>query len=559
MHYLTVIRFFRAMLYSLICATVQAWAAPPPWAEASFTFIADRQDVGVLLKNFARSFGLEASISAAVSERSEIVNGKFTASSPTEFLNQLSASYGLQWFYHGGTLYFSRSFETATRSILPNGISLGEFKKALIDLGIVEPKFGWGELPDRGVAMVSGPPAYVDLVVWAVATLPLPQPQQQIKVFRLKHAQVNDRVISYRDQQITTAGVATILRNLVTGQGGAGGTSLGNMPQLAAVASNLRASPAVAEVLDDRVQSDQVRGNDSNRNASSPNRAQPLTRAVIQADSRLNALIIKDLPQHMPVYEELIKLLDVPTRLIEIEAVIVDVNSKNVADLGIDWSARAGSVASSFGQPDLAPDSVTGRIIFGRDVSPTTVIPNAGNFLMARVRALEGRGSARVVSRPSVLTIDNLGALIDLSETFYVQSVGERVASVVPISVGTTLKVTPHIVESKGGYSVHLTVDIEDGAIQEASSSSTSQTIPRIRRSTIGTQAVMNERESLLIGGFNSESDTRQINKVPGLSDVPLFGSIFKKKATSVEKRERLFLITPKILSAGNEVSEVFQ
>jgi type III secretion protein C len=65
----------------------------------------------------------------------------------------------------------------------------------------------------------------------------------------------------------------------------------------------------------------------------------------------------------------------------------------------------------------------------------------------------------------------------------------------------------------------------------------------------------MNERESLLIGGFNSESDTRQTNKVPGFSDVPFFGLLFKKKSTTVEKRERLFLITPKILSAGNEVS----
>jgi type III secretion protein C len=404
--------------------------------------------------------------------------------------------------------------------------------------------------------MVSGPPAYVDLVVWAVATLPLPQPEQQIKVFRLKHAQVNDRVISYRDQQITTAGVATILRNLVTGQGGTGGTNLSNMPQLSAIASSLRASPAIADVMDERGRSEPAPGTDTSRSGASQNRsAPPPTRAVIQADSRLNALVIKDIPQHMPVYEELIKLLDVPTRLIEIEAVIVDVNSSNVADLGIDWGARAGSFAGGFGQPELAPDSVTGKIIFGRDVSPTTVIPNAGNFLMARVRALEGRGSARVVSRPSVLTVDNLGALIDLSETFYVQSVGERVASVVPISVGTTLKVTPHIVESKGGYSVHLTVDIEDGAIQEVSSSSTSQSIPRIRRSTIGTQAVMNERESLLIGGFNSESDTRQTNKVPGLSEVPFLGLFFKKKSTSVEKRERLFLITPKILSAGNEVS----
>ncbi len=532
----------------LVLMFAPSHAAPAPWPEASFTFLADRQELPQVLRSFARSFGLELSMSEAAAGRTDKVTGKFTTASPTEFLNQLGASYGLQWFYYGGTLYISRNFESATRSVSPQGISLQEFRKALSDLGVVESKFGWGELPERGVAMVSGPPAYVDLVVWAVATLPLPQPSQQIRVFRLKHAQVNDRVISYRDQQITTAGVATILRNLVTGQGGTGGTNLTNLPQLATLTAPMRDLMPAAT-------GDDGRGPQSS-NAASPagpqsaaRQQQLLARPVIQADSRLNALIIKDIPGHMQAYEELIKLLDVPTRLIEIEAVIVDVNSSNVADLGIDWGARAGGVAGGFGRPDAPPDLVTGTIIFGRDVNPTTVIPNAGNFLMARVRALEGRGSARVVSRPSVLTVDNLGALIDLSETLYVQSIGERVASVVPISVGTTLKVTPHIIDTSGGLAVHLVVDIEDGAIQDAST----QTLPRIRRSTIGTQAVMNERESLLIGGFNAESDTRSTDKVPGLGDLPGLGVLFKKKSTKVEKRERLFLITPKIISAGVE------
>lgn len=549
-HRMGLYRLLILVLALLFLAPAQA--ATPPWPDASFTFMADRQELSQVLESFARSFGLELSMSEAAAARTDKVAGKFTTANPTEFLNQLSASYGLQWFYFGGKLYFSRSFESATRSISPQGISLQEFRKALTDLGVVEPKFGWGELPERGVAMVSGPPAYVDLVVWAVATLPLPKPSQQIRVFKLKHAQVNDRVISYRDQQITTAGVATILRNLVSGQGGAGGTNLTNLPLLSAVVAPIRdANPTVSD--DGRGQE----GNAGPQQSGARQQAQKsqILRPVIQADSRLNALIIKDTPDHMQAYEELIKLLDVPTKLIEIEAVIVDVNSSNVSDLGIDWGARAGSLSGGFGRPDTPPDNVTGTIIFGRDVNPTTVIPNAGNFLMARVRALEGRGSARVVSRPSVLTVDNLGALIDLSETLYVQSVGERVATVVPISVGTTLKVTPHIIDSANGQSVHLVVDIEDGAIQDNST----QSQPRIRRSTIGTQAVMNERESLLIGGFNAESDTRANDKVPGLGDVPLLGSLFKKRSTKLEKRERLFLITPKVISAGSEKSTTIQ
>ncbi len=543
---LTEMRCLLALLM-VLALHLPASAAPPPWPEASYTYLADKQELPQVLATFARSFGLELSLSEAAASRTDKVTGKFTTSTPSEFLNQLSASYGLQWFYYGGTLYISRNFENATRSISPKGFSLQEFRKALNDLGVVEPKFGWGELPDRGAAIVSGPPAYVDLVAWAVATLPLPQPSQQMRVFRLKHAQVNDRVISYRDQQITTAGVATILRNLVSGQGGGGGTNLTNLPQLAAIAAPIRETLPAAAPEDGRLTQGGANPAQAAGQQSGARAQALLSRPVIQADSRLNAIIIKDTPDHMAAYEELIKLLDVPTKLIEIEAVIVDVNASNVTELGIDWGARAGNVAGGFGRPDAAPDSVTGRIIFGRDVNPTTVIPNAGNFLMARVRALEGKGSARVVSRPSVLTVDNLGALIDLSETLYVQSIGERVATVVPISVGTTLKVTPHIIETANGQAVHMVVDIEDGAIQDTST----QALPRIRRSTIGTQAVMNERESLLIGGFNAESDVRSTDKMPGLGDLPALGFLFKKKSTKVEKRERLFLITPKIISAG--------
>lgn len=534
------------LLYGLVASHSLCRAAPAPWQEATFSYFADKQDLKKVLENFAKTFGLELQASSAVLAKKGTVSGRMTSPSPTEFLNQLSSTYGLQWFYYGGTLYISRNFENATRSIAASGLSLTNFKKALVDLGVVESKFGWGEVPDRGVAMVSGPPAYVDLVVWAVATLPLPQPDQQIKVFRLKHATVNDRVIAYRDQQILTAGVATILRNLISPE--ANRTSLTNST-LSAIAAPLRSSPPAQDMspaspfngetptASSRQASDSARGPQSGGEAGRP---------VIQSDPRLNALIIKDTPQRMSIYEELISLLDIPSKLVEIEAVIVDVNSSRISELGIDWGARAGNVAGGFGTPGLLPDSMTSTLVTGQNVNPTTVIPNAGSYLMARIKALEGDGDARVVSRPSILTIDNLGALLDLSDTLYIRTTGERVASVVPITVGTTLRVTPHIINNNGSDSIHLVVDIEDGAIQDDRKF---DGLPTVRRSTIGTQAVMGEKESLLIGGLNSESNLRQNNVVPGISNWPLIGFFFKKRSTKMEKRERLFLITPKILS----------
>jgi type III secretion protein C len=143
--------------------------------------------------------------------------------------------------------------------------------------------------------------------------------------------------------------------------------------------------------------------------------------------------------------------------------------------------------------------------------------------------------------------VDNLGALIDLSETFYIQAVGERAASVVPISVGVTLRVTPHIIGKEGARAVHLVVDIEDGAIQETKV----QNLPTVRRSTIGTQAVVSEQESLLIGGFNSEVKARSKDGIPVLGDMPGIGPLFSKEKTDVQKRERMFLITPRVVQSA--------
>jgi type III secretion protein C len=587
-----------ALLFSGVLAAlspVPAAAAPPPWSEASFTYLADNQKLTEVLTRFARTFGLEAQLTDLVRASDVGVSGKITTASPTEFLNQMGAAYGLSWFVQNGVLYVSKSNERATQAIVPPGISSASLKNALTELGIIEPKFGWGEIADRGMALVSGPPAYVRLVAQVVAELPQMAVDQQVQVFKLKHAPVDDRTIFFRDKQITTSGVASILRGLISGQSSGGGTSV----MLSELASPLRTGIAPLSSLaqlgngnsgvgygaggvvgnasgntagnnagssaggnagtsagGDAGSSAGNGGRSGSGGASAPGTPVMAPAAVIQADSRMNSVIIRDRPERMPIYRELIAILDVPSQLIEIEALIVDVNSSSIDQLGVDWSGRIGRLSASVtagGALSAAATSATLGI-----EGATGVIGDAANFLLTRINALESRGAARILSRPSILTMDNLGALIDLSETFYIQSVGERVSNVTPVSVGVTLNVTPHIVEGNGRRSIQLVVDIEDGSIQDRQI----QSLPTVRRSTIGTQAVMGERESLLIGGFNSEQNVRQKDGVPVLGRMPFIGPLFSKTSTTVERRERLFVITPRIVpvdSSGMPVSALSQ
>ena len=534
----------------LACQVALVQAAVPPWPEASFTFMGGSTRLIKVLNSFGQTFGLQVSLSDGVRANDAPIDGKLTASTPTEFLNQLAATYGLVWFYREGTLHVSRVNEITTRALPMPGGGTG-LRTALSQLGLIDPKFGWGELAERGVVIVTGPPTYVDLIEKTIAALPGPQASEQVKVFRLQHASVDDRTIQYRDKQLVTAGVATILRNLVSGQSGKGSTTV----PVVELASPLRAfGPVTGDAATPGAEGAAPAGPGGAPHAAGAAGAAAGSgaaigpgRPIIQADSRLNAVIVRARPDDMPIYEQLIAILDTPSQLIEIEAAIVDVNTTKLAELGIDWNARAGRFAGGFGQPEVARTGTTLNLVRGNGVNPATVIADAGNFLMTRINALESKGDARVVSRPSVLTVDNLGALIDLSETFYIQTIGERAVSVVPISVGVTLRVTPHIIGNEGSRAVHLVVDIEDGAIQETKV----QNLPTVRRSTIGTQAVVAEQESLLIGGFNSEVKARSKDGVPVLGDMPGLGALFSKEKTDVQKRERMFLITPRVVPSA--------
>lgn len=557
-----------------------AQASPPPWTDAPYSYYANNESLPTVLRNFAASFSLSMELSPEVSGS---VNGKFNANSPTEFLDRLSGAYGLHWFTHAGTLFISRTSEMSTRSISSGSSSIAAVREALTSLGLLDNRFGWGELPEQGVALVSGPPAYVKLIESTMATLPLAAGGQQVAVFRLKHASVDDRTILYRDRQITTPGLAQVLRNLINNAGSTGASGVNNST-LTSVAGML-ASPAgmapaanTAGVVFDTESRGAPIGFAASPNGSampngvhmagSPARAGGATTAAasgrrsiapsIQADSRLNAIIVQDTPERIPIYKALIEQLDVPTPLIEIEALIIDVNSSRIDELGISWSGRRGGTVGGFGNMTRTGDGndlVLGAIQRGASFDPSTLVVNTGNFLLSRIRALEGTGDASIQSRPSILTVDNTGALLDLSETFYVRTVGERVATITPITAGTTLRVTPHFALRDSGPVIQLDVDIEDGQIQEM----TVDSIPTVRRSTVSTQAVVGEGQTLVIGGYRSMQRTNQVDKVPGLGSVPVVGLLFSNKIHNMQSRERLFMIRPRVVTLPDKLASTLE
>jgi type III secretion protein C len=472
-------------------------------------------------------------------------------------MDKLGGVYGFNWFVYSGTLFVSPASAMTTRSISAMGSSITALRDALLELGVLDPRFGWGELADQGIALVSGPPAYVKLVQRMVAALPLGAGGQQVAVFRLKHASVNDRTVSYRTQSVVTPGLATVLRNLILGSG-----SGANNETLSAVAAPLRENPPAFAGPDAGAGGAPDGGNAAAGASSAGGSAAPKRHAgaglrfrepTVQADPRLNAIIVQDIPDRIPIYRQLIEQLDVPSTLIEIEAMIVDVNSDNVSELGVTWGAQAGKTTFGYSDFGLSPSNGL-PLDAGASLAPGTLGLSISNVLAARLHALETKGAANILSQPSILTADNMGALIDLSDTFYIQTTGERVATVTPVTVGTSLRVTPRYIEGSGDRRrVELTVDIEDGRIQDERKIGS---LPTVRKSSISTLAIVGDGQTLLVGGYNSSQDSQQVDKVPGLGDIPLLGALFSSKSKTVQRRERLFLLRPRVVSIqGNPVA----
>lgn len=542
-----------ALLFGLMLVPAASQAGRPPWPDGAFSYYAEGASLETVLRDFAANFSLSLDLGPGYRE---VVNGRFNTASPTEFIDRLGGVFGFMWFTHAGTLYISRNYELTTRALpLPSVTGLNSLRQALTTLDILDPRYGWGELPEQGVVMVSGPPAYVNLIEQTINALPGVVPAQQVQVFRLKHASVTDRTIRYRDREVRVPGVAQVLQNLV---GNASSAGLESMLQDPATTLSRVAGQSQPIVVEDGGELAPV----ANLSAA----AGPVTiRAAaggpsIQADPRINAIIIMDRPDRIPLYERLIAMLDVQTALIEIEAMIIDVNSSRLEELGIRWSLvdRDGRRGFAFGDVNTAPDSNTLSFVEaarGGVVDPNTLlVTGAAEYFMTRLRALQRTGDADIQSRPSILTEENAEALIDLSQTFYVRVAGERVATLTPITAGTTLKVTPRVIRDEDNLRIWLAVDIEDGGILDR----TIDEIPGVRSSSLSTQAVIRPNESLLVGGYNAEQRIASRDQLPILGDIPLVGLMFSSRATDVQRRERLFLIRPRILELpGYDLSKL--
>lgn len=554
-----------AVLGSLVATGAQA--GDVQWKAVKFSYTAKDKD----LKGFLREFGASQGMTVVVSKDVEgTVNGKFNLS-PESLIELMAASFGFVWYAEGNVLYVTPANDVRTEVLHLQNTNVTRLRQALEQLDLPTRRFPITYDARQGTALVSGPSRYVDLVSQTAKSVDRVQQgapgNTSVRVFPLRYAWAADFTYTQGGRDQTIPGMASVLSQLhgtvpatprFSSRSDRGRSQFEALRGLGVFGSGSGAGSGALASL--------AALGGTNRNdlgdPGNPVSIPPGDRSGPQfvADGRLNALIIRDKPEQMSAHEATIRALDVKPGLVEIEVRVIEVNTDALESLGFDWRLRTGRVDLQFGRGNLPTLGFGSAIADGapaigpngpQGFSPspagvlTTVLGDAGRNLIARVNALAQEGKANLLSSPKVMTLDNVEAVLENLNVFFVRVAGNLDANLFDVSVGTALRVTPLIVTDEGGQQVKLAIRIEDGALTGQSVDN----IPIVRRSTITTQSLVGAGQALLIAGYAQESDTDNRTGVPGLSDVPLLGRLFNYTERHKTRVERLFLLTPKVVA----------
>ncbi len=535
-----------SLLVSLACIS-NAYAVDQSWKSDMYRHVSINQDLIQLLDSFAAEKGFSIIISEPIKIReNQKVNGSFNQKSE-KFLNEICDLYNLIWFYDGQTLYIYGSEEQVSKILNTDVNQAIVTKNALMKLGIWDDRFGWMLLPEERILHIHGPPAYVSIIEHLHSTLAevkkavTVEKQDQldefiVQVFPLNYAWAEDQYYDDGSGQTKVEGVASKLRKMfhIASQDSQAYAHNNRFPEVPDGQRSL-----VGAKGGDGAVSNEYSGIVGAMNKISD------SKSYIQADELTNSVIIYDKTSVIGLYEKIIHSMDVSVAQVQIEVSIIEINTERLGELGIDW--RLNGNDGTVGVNNITDVSASGNganLLFRKPGDFSTIFTGDATSLITRVHALANEGEGQVMSQPAVLTMNNSPAMIDNSQTFFVQLEGVEQVGLRDIKVGSLLKVTPRIINEAGTRRVQLKTLIEDGIITNKIVDS----LPVIQKSVINTNTVISENSSLLIGGYFFDSIKVKESKVPVLGNIPVIKYFFKTKTSERAKVARMFLITPTIV-----------
>lgn len=292
------------------------------------------------------------------------------------------------------------------------------------------------------------------------------------------------------------------------------------------------------------------------------------SRGAVSVDERTNVLVVKDTAEVISNIKRMLDILDIPVKQVVIEARMVTIDDGFDEALGVRWG-----VTKNDGHGNSTSGSIEGNDTSGNNNGTSTItrpttddrmnvnlpVTNAagtlafqvarladGTLLDLELSALEKESKAEIIASPRVTTANQKPALIEQgTEIPYVESSSSGATSVTFKKAVLSLKVTPQITpDNRVILDLTVTQDTKGETVPTGTGDAVS-----INAQSITTQVLVNNGETLVLGGIYQQTIKSDVTKVPLLGDIPGLGALFRKTTSENKKRELLIFVTPKIVT----------
>ncbi|WP_345194086.1 type IV pilus secretin PilQ family protein [Kistimonas scapharcae] len=263
-------------------------------------------------------------------------------------------------------------------------------------------------------------------------------------------------------------------------------------------------------------------------------------RGSVQVVERTNSLLIQETREKLDAIMDLVEKIDVPVKQVQIEARIVTADTSFEKNIGVKWSGSKGQDGDKNKIDNMFVDlSTAGSSGF------TWGFVTDNTTLSLELSALEADGGGEVISQPKIVTSDKQKATIkNGTEIPYQEASSSGATSTSFKEAVLSLEVTPQITPDGR---VIMDIKVTNDSVKSTGGSSSS--VPSIDKNEVQTKVLVNDGETLVIGGIFNNIQTQGKSKVPLLGDLPGVGALFSRTTNSNIKKEVLIFITPKIIS----------
>lgn len=248
----------------------------------------------------------------------------------------------------------------------------------------------------------------------------------------------------------------------------------------------------------------------------------------IAFDLRTNSLLIRDHTEQLAEIKRIIEVLDVPVRQVLIEARIVNAFDGFSKELGarLGLTYESGSIAFNLGRL------------------------KSEHLLDLELSALEKENKGNIIASPRLVTSNQQQAFIEAGEEIpFEHAAGHGITSVDFKKAVLSLKVTPQITRDR-----HIILEL---SVNQDTRGANTSAGPAVNTQQLSTQVRVSHGETIVLGGIYQTHHSKDLEKVPVLSDIPGVGLLFRKQARTEDKQELLIFVTPWIIEEPNSSKDI--